>query len=200
MAKINTPRSDEFVEDWINEIIHAIRRNLFEMTDSKGRNRYGSGTLAASVLTGNKKPVKLGDRKVTIKLTMPGKGAKSGGYWDFINKGVKGAFKTPKFTANSPYSYKRKRPPMSALLPFVRSKKMVPRRSDGTRIKSRRSVRNYQTGIAYVIARSIYEKGIERVPFYDSVVNDERILQLEQTFVNLYEEDIADYLEVIIKD
>ena len=95
-------------------------------------------------------------------------------YWEFIDEGVKGAggttsgsTKAGKYKSKgtglargqgSPFRFKTKQPPLSAILGWVKLK--------GLSGKSQR-------GIAFAIALNIKRRGLERTQFYTKPINEE---------------------------
>tara|TARA_R100000655_G_scaffold55966_1_gene94101 strand:+ start:1339 stop:1932 length:594 start_codon:yes stop_codon:yes gene_type:complete len=100
-----------------------------------------------------------------IKKTAMQMGFRFGGaekYWEFIDEGVKGSggFKGSGRMRGqgSPFRFKTKQPPLSAILGWVKLK--------GLSGKS-------QKGIAFAIARTIKQRGLERTQFYTKPINEE---------------------------
>lgn len=79
-------------------------------------------------------------------------------YWNFIDQGVKGSKSSPyRRQSESPFAFRDKMPPLSAILPWVERKRIQIRDKKG-RYSTYRST-------AYVISRSIYFKGIAPTHF-----------------------------------
>ena len=102
---------------------------------------------------------------LNIKKTAMEMGFRFGGaekYWEFVDEGVKGAggFKGSGRMRGqgSPFKFKTKQPPLNAILGWVKLK--------GLSGKSQR-------GIAFAIARTIKQRGLERTQFYTKPVNEE---------------------------
>lgn len=83
-------------------------------------------------------------------------------YYDFLDKGVKGTKenRAPK----SPYSYNQKQPPSIDIANWLRTKSLEGVVQGGKRTPKER--------LAWIIAKSIKEKGTKPTNFYTSVVND----------------------------
>jgi len=79
-------------------------------------------------------------------------------YGQFIDKGVKGAKSTYPESSASPFKYKTKQPPSSAFDKWSIRKGIAPRDKQG-RFVSRQSLN-------FLIARSIYKKGIKATLFF----------------------------------
>lgn len=178
------------IQDYIQQAIDDITRNLGTMQDSKGRNRFASGVTAQNV--GSVEPlykVIVGDKQTVIEVYMPY-------YYDFIDQGVNGWKKS----RNSPYSFKRENAPipLAPIRNFMRSRGIVPRDKTGKRVRLTNPERQLN-GIAYAIGRSIKMYGIEGVPYYSSVINDEWIDGLRLQFAEVYGEAIVKGWDVVFK-
>lgn len=110
---------------------------------------------------------------------------KANGYWEFVDKGVKGvggvkadgtSWKKKQVT-NSPFFYKDKRPPIKALDGWVLRKGLVGRNAKG-QMQSRQSVK-------FAIANSIFHTGLETTNFFTK--------PFEQAFQRLPDEIYATY-------
>ena len=110
-------------------------------------------------------------------------------YWIFVDQGVEGAggFKGSgkKRGQGSDFSFKRngKQPPLSAILPWIKLKGLKGRdrgytKKDGTVVKGTGRFIKDKT-LAFLIARSIKQKGIERTRFitkpYDDMIEDLKV-------------------------
>jgi hypothetical protein len=135
--------------------------------------KFGSNIIqqARGILSKNKK----GSSKLSSNLSYNLKMHKSGlsfsfdfgsssDYWVFVDEGVKGAggFKGSGRMRGqgSNFSYKKngKQPPLSAILPWVKSK--------GLTGKSQR-------GIAFAVARSIKQRGLTRTQFITKPIKEQ---------------------------
>lgn len=187
------PISTDYIVDWFQQVIDDLTHNLYNMTDSKGRNRAASGDTARDIGAYNQAGIKVSPDKVIIELGMPD-------HYDFIDKGVKGVERIPVRTGQSPYQFRTIRPNakmVQELLPWMRSRAIVPRNEAGKRINH--NIGKRLTGLAYAIATSIKKHGIEAVPFYSTVVNDARIQRLSDEFLERYGEDVLNEIEFEFK-
>jgi hypothetical protein len=178
------------IQDYIQAAIDNITGNLSSMTDSKGRNRFASGVTAQNV--GSVEPlykVVVGDKQTVIEVYMPP-------YYDFIDKGVNGY----KNMQGSPYNFKLNNPPipLAPIREFMRSRGIVPRDKGGKRVKLSNPEKQLNS-IAYAIGRGIKMNGIEGVPYYSSVINDQWIDGLRLQFANVYGDAIVKGWDVIFK-
>ena len=93
-------------------------------------------------------------------------------YWQFIDQGVQGSggFKGRGRARGlgSPFKFGRKQPPLRAILPWISIKGIKGRDKKGRFITKK--------SLAFLIARSIKQKGIERTRFiskpYDDMIGD----------------------------
>ena len=113
----------------------------------------------------------------TISVGYP-KGSKAAGYYDFVNKGVKGVKNQ---SVNSPYSFKTINPSRS-MVGNIESwvKRNAIRGNDVsiTRVQSKRqslskmvSEASKKKSLAYAIARGIKTRGLKKRPFFDNAVD-----------------------------
>ena len=79
-------------------------------------------------------------------------------YAQFVDKGVKGAKSTYPESRKSPFRYRSKMPPSSALDKWTVRKGIAPRSAGGQFVK--------RQSLNYIIARSIYKKGIRATMFF----------------------------------
>jgi len=86
-------------------------------------------------------------------------------YGVFIHSGVSGTEKK----RDTPFSYKDKMPPRSAILQWMKVKPVRLRSKDGRFKKETESARN---SVAFLIARSIQKKGIAGLKYYDIAISN----------------------------
>lgn len=175
------------IQNFIQQSIDKIADNMATMVDSKGRNRYASGNTAQSV--GSDPPVYeviQSDKEITIRIYMPY-------YYDFIDKGVNGLRRS----LGSPYSFRKPTsPPLAAMRDFMINRGIVPRDSSGKRTKPK----NYEkalNGLAFAIGRKIKLNGIEGVPFYSNVINDEWAAELISLMGDTFGKDIVKSWDIV---
>jgi hypothetical protein len=75
----------------------------------------------------------------------------------FVDKGVKGSKSSAK-APNSPYSFKSKMPPVAVIAKWVKRRGLKGRDKEGKFIKD--------NTLAYLIARSIFQKGMKPSLFF----------------------------------
>lgn len=147
-------------------LIKEMQANL----DQKDKN--ASSVLRQSI------SLTLGDKEVSISME---------DYWKFVDKGVQGNGRGKSRNkrlkgVGSPFKYKDKMPPISALKKYIMDKGIsIKGYSDKKRSlrKNIRSTRNNPIdNAAFLMARSIQQYGVEGSFFYSDVVNQKAIKQL----------------------
>ena len=105
-------------------------------------------------------------------------------YGDFIDKGVKGTKSNYRVNKNTPFKFTTKPPPSNAIGAWAKAKKIRFRDTKGRYAKG-----NYKQ-IGYVLARSIYEKGIRANNFFTiPFVNEFK--KLPQDLQNIFSDDLV---------
>lgn len=94
-------------------------------------------------------------------------------YYKFIDKGVRGNKENR--APNSPYAFKNKMPPPSALKNYIMQKDISVKgysdKARGLRKKIRETKGNALDKAAFAMAKTIQRRGIRKTNFYSSVVN-----------------------------
>lgn len=106
------------------------------------------------------------------------KGSKAAGYYDFVNKGVKGVKNQ---SVNSPYSFKTISPSRSMvgnIESWIKRNNIRANDVAITKVQAKRqslskmaSETSKKKSLAYVVARSIKSKGLKKRPFFDNAVD-----------------------------
>ena len=112
-------------------------------------------------------------------------------YWIFVDEGVEGAggFKGSgkKRGQGSPFKFGNRQPPLSAIIPWIKTKGIKGRDKKGRFITDK--------SLGFLIARSIKQKGLERTRFiskpYDDMIDD-----LKQDLTTAMAEDIDNSLTI----
>jgi hypothetical protein len=114
-------------------------------------------------------------------------------YGDYIDSGVKGTKSNYRVNKNTPFKFKTKPPPSSAIGSWAKSKNIRFRNAKGQFAKG-----NYNA-IGYVIAKSIYEKGIRANNFFTiPFVNEFK--KLPQDLQNIFSDElIIEMIEQMIE-
>lgn len=180
---------------FLDDTIKKIAANLATMKDSKGRNRYASGNTAQSI--GQDTPlyeVTQDTKGIVIDIYMPY-------YYAFIDKGVNGLNKNQ----GSIYSFRKASPPpLKSIREFMMSRGIVPRKFnkttgkfDGSRLPITEKRLN---SLAYILGRSIKLNGIEGVPYYSSVINENWLTELSESVLNVYGAKVLEDITVNFVD
>ena len=104
-------------------------------------------------------------------------------YGDYIDKGVKGTKSNYRVNKNTPYKYTSKRPPSAAISGWAKASNIRFRDAKGQFAKG-----NYKS-IGYVLAKSIYEKGIRANNFFTiPFVNEFK--KLPQDLQDIFADDL----------
>lgn len=105
-------------------------------------------------------------------------------YGTFLDKGVSGV----KQKYNTPFSYTTKKPPMQSLLNWVKVRKIRFRDDKG------RFTKGSYKSIAFVIQRSIFEKGIKPSLFFTRPFNL-GVSKYESDILNAFLDDIEEKIK-----
>tara|TARA_R100001460_G_scaffold25382_3_gene51004 strand:- start:2710 stop:3285 length:576 start_codon:yes stop_codon:yes gene_type:complete len=114
-------------------------------------------------------------------------------YGDYIDSGVKGTKSNYRVNKNTPFKFKTKPPPSAAIGSWAKAKNIRFRNAKGQFAKG-----NYNA-IGYVIAKSIYEKGIRANNFFTiPFVNEFK--KLPQDLQNIFSDElIIEMIEQMIE-
>jgi hypothetical protein len=157
------------LEKFQKYVISQARANLTRLRKNSSKNLYDS--LKGQVT------YKRGDYTVEIEMEY---------YGNFIDKGVSG--KEKKY--NTPYSYKSKMPPPSALDQWIVRKGIAPRDAKG-RFITRKSLQ-------FLIARGIYKNGIAPSLFLTKPF-EAAMRKLPQDVVTAYGIDIEAWMSATVE-
>lgn len=171
MRKIQDKLFDSLLDYW-QKVVDELEKNLYIA------NKVASGKTVQSIGELNQQPVTITASGFKVQISMPP-------YYQFIDEGVSGAKYN---TGISRFKYTNKMPPISAIRKFMLNRgiskfsDIKPKRNySGTNTKSgkRRDAEDIRKSIAFVIARSIYNYGLDKTDFYSKAINDQTILDLE---------------------
>jgi len=182
---------EEFVKVLMNRTTERLRDNLFNMRDSRGHNRAGSGAgLVAEVVKDGAFKIQADENKLTMELYMPS-------YYDYVNKGVRGWDMAQSRSKASPYSFKKGNPPIprAAMRQFMLNRGIVPRNKAGKRTTPKNYVQALDQ-LAWVIGASIKRKGLEPFPFYDNVINEQWAEDVRTGLIEVFGEVLVDDIQV----
>jgi len=175
-----------------------------------------SGATAAEIGTMNERPIQITSRGFKVSISMPE-------YYEFLDEGVKGKKSTYSKSSGSPFAYTDKMPPIDAIRKFmlnrgiskvqeILDKEQLPRKKRKLSKKSasakRKSIKsNTRAGrkedneavlnsIAFAIAKSIFNKGLEATNFYSDVINDTELIKFEARLLTEFSEFITEIVRV----
>ena len=175
----------EQLDSFWQQVVDDLRASLIDV----GRN--ASGNTGESIGEFNTKPVSITSNGFTITLGMPD-------YYEYLDEGVSGAVNNKN---RSRFKYTNKMPPIKAIRRFMINRGIVPknysqiRKGKGTKAQKRKNVDDALNGLAFAIARKIYENGTKTTNFYSNVVNDELITSFENKLLGFYEGQIIDIIK-----
>ena len=147
--------------------------------------RYASGNTAQAIGDGNAQPVVVTASGFKITIVMPN-------YYEFLDEGVSGAKNN---TNISRFKYTNKMPPIKAIRRFMLNRGINAPRTSNTKSGKRQDAEKIRNGIAFAIARSIFNNGTKRTDFYTNVINDKKLLAFEQMLLTQY----SNYVLEVIK-
>jgi hypothetical protein len=134
--------TQEAFDKFARYVVQQARTNLTKQKKNVSKGLYNSLGYNLSVYPNS----------MRLKFT----GMDENSYGAYVDRGVSGTEK--KYP--TPFSYKDKRPPVSALLPWIQKKRLRFRDADGKFKKG-----SYQS-MAYVISNNIYKRGIKPSYFF----------------------------------
>jgi hypothetical protein len=142
----------------------------------KRQKKNASGRLHKSI---EGSPVKVTDKSLEFNISMED-------YGTFVDKGVSGVIKK----YNTPYSYKDKMPPMSALDNWIVRRGIAPRDEKGQFIKRK--------SLQYLVARSIYLNGIKPSLFFTKPF-EKYYKGLPEVLDKAFELDVEEFIDYVNK-
>ena len=161
--------SDKFdarIEDFFKAVKKQARQNLTKGTKLQRKKRTINNTKK---LYNSIKYQKLFENNAGLAY-----GLFMQDYGDYIDKGVKGTKSNYRVNKNTPFKFTTKRPPSTALEGWAKARNIRLRNAKGQFAKGK------YNQIAYVLAKSIYEKGIRANNFFTiPFVNEYKKLPME---------------------
>ena len=156
-----------------------------------------SGLTAATIDEGNATPITITSNGYKVTIVMPS-------YYEYLDEGVSGAKYN---TGRSRFKYTNKMPPISVIRKFMLNRginswdeiksKNPGRTYKNTRSGKKQSAEEIRNSIAFVIAKSIYNKGTEGSNFYTNVINDKSILAFEEKLKARFANYVIDVVKVV---
>lgn len=168
---------NELDEYWMS-VVNELKVSL------KDSGRYASGNTAQAIGEYNTKPVTIVNGQMKITLVMPS-------HYIYIDRGVNGALSSSgalPLDNGKVMSYKKggKMPPITAIRKFMLNRGIDKVRGSNTKAGKTRDAEAVLNSIAFLIARSIWAKGLKPTSFYTNVVNDKKLLEFENRLVDQY--------------
>jgi len=172
---IFSDKFNERIEDFFKAVKKQARQNLSKGTKLQRKKRPINNTKK---LYNSIKYKKLFENNDSLAY-----GLFMEDYGDYIDKGVKGTKSNYRVNKNTPFKYKSKPPPSSALAGWAKAKNIRFRDAKGKFAKGK------YNQIGYVIAKSIYEKGIRANNFFTiPFVNEFK--KLPNDLQNIFSDDL----------
>ena len=191
---------DSLLEYWqrvIDELVAELRKAY----------PNSSGLTRQSITAENVMPISSTSTGYRVSLFMPD-------YYEYLDEGVSGAKRN---TGISRFEYTDLMPPVSVIKKWMFSrgitkprdsggKKPKPKKSRGLGLKRKGKRSNTKAGkskdidailngIAFAIAKSIYNKGLQPSRFYSNVINDKELQEFEQQLLD----DYGDFILGVVK-
>ena len=168
------------LDQYWQKIVDDLVQSLYDV------GRVSSGATAQSIGSLNTNPVTVVGGGFKIQISMPP-------YYQFLDEGVSGA----KYNQGvSRFKYTDKMPPIKAIRKFMLNRGITEPRGSNTSSGGKRDAEAIRNGIAFAIARSIYEKGLKPTHFYSNVINDKELLDFESKLMDQYSKYVIDIIAV----
>jgi len=168
------------LDSYWQTIVDDLVQSLYDV------GRVASGATAQSIGALNTDPVKLSTKGFNITIAMPD-------YYEFLDEGVSGA----KYNKGiSRFKYTDKMPPIKAIRRFMLNRGINAAKRSNTTSGKRRDAEAIRNGIAFAIARSIYEKGLKKTNFYSNVINDDKLQQFEARLLDEFSDSIINIIRI----
>ena len=148
--------------------------------------RYASGNTAQAIGDGNTQPVTITASGFKITIAMPN-------YYEYLDEGVSGAKNN---TGISRFKYTNKMPPIKAIRKFMLNRGINAPRTSNTKSGKRQDAEKIRNGIAFAIARSIFNNGTKRTDFYSNVINDKKLIAFEQMLLAQYSNYVIELIKI----
>jgi len=162
------------------------------------------GTTAATIGTLNEQPIEITSSGFRVLVSMPS-------YYQYLDEGVNGR----KSAYSTRFAYTDKMPPIIAIRKFMYDRNItspkpkkkpikkpkserIQRKTTATNTRSgkRRDEDSILNGIAFAIAKSIYNNGLKPSHFYSNVINDPQLLDFENRLLNQFSAYVVSVVRV----
>ena len=167
-----TPQEDKLFDSLLvywQLVVDELVKNLYIA------NKVRSGETVQNIGKFNENPISMTSSGFRVQINMPS-------HYQFLDEGVSGA----KYNKGiSRFKYTTKMPPVSKIRAWM---DLVPTRwvPKNTTSGKKRDQESIMRGIAFAIARNIFNKGLERTDFYSKAINDQKILDFEKQLMEQY--------------
>tara|TARA_R110000803_G_scaffold82131_1_gene148195 strand:- start:481 stop:1056 length:576 start_codon:yes stop_codon:yes gene_type:complete len=164
------------------------QQKIDDIKDSlKASGKWGSGVTGQSVSMN----FSASGKAYKIQLLMPD-------YYQFLDEGVKGTENKRSNTGR--FAYKSKQPPVDVIRSFMLTRGIVGknyRKIKNIRNKAlkKRSIEKELNSVAFAIARSIKQKGLERTDFYSDNVNASTLKEFEAGVLGIFSNAVINIIE-----
>ena len=187
--------NSKLIEGLTNEL-DIYWMELVEELQASLRKEYGytSGLTGQSIGEYNTNPISITAQGIKVTLGMPD-------HYIYLDRGVNGALSSRGALPTEDgkvFSYKKggKMPPIEAIRQFMRNRGIDKPKRSNTNAGRKKSKEDELNGIAFAIARSIWAKGTKPTKFYSNVVNDKRMLALENRLMAKFGSLITDIVKL----
>tara|TARA_R110000772_G_scaffold191330_2_gene302254 strand:+ start:387 stop:1028 length:642 start_codon:yes stop_codon:yes gene_type:complete len=210
-SKLIQGLTDELDTYWMG-LVEDLKASLVK------EDRYASGNTAQSIGEYNTNPISITAQGIKVTLGMPD-------HYIYLDRGVNGALSSRGALPTEDgkvFSYKKggKMPPLEAIRQFMRNRgidklKEAEATTEAPTVRKARAKRSVDktreanttsgkkrtkddelNSIAFVIARSIFEKGTKPTKFYSNVMNDKTMLALENRLMAKFGNLIVDIVKI----
>lgn len=170
---------EKYLNNFGDKVVKGAEKELRSSKDSQGKSR-GDTALGKSI-------------RVKVKITPTGFSTKfyMADYGTFLDKGVKGTKSNYIENSKTDYSYKNKQPPSGIIEKWIKKKGIK-----GRNKKSGRFITN--KSLAFLIGRSIKEKGIKSLSFFQKPLGIE-YNKLRKGILEVLKLDIQTYITTFTK-
>ena len=136
-----------------------------------------SGGTAAAIGEENANPITITANGFKVEISMPS-------YYEYLDEGVSGA----KYNKGiSRFKYTDKMPPIKAIRKFMLNRGINAPKKSNTKSGKRRDAEAIRNGIAFAIAKSIFNKGLKPSRFYTNVINDQQQIDFEKRLLEQFD-------------
>jgi hypothetical protein len=162
------------------KVVKELQQNI------KNKKIVSTGELSSSI---SYKVIEISAGRYSFRLSIAS-------YYKFVDKGVKGR-ESAALAPTSPYQFTKKNLPRGIVLSWMGYKNInalnkpaVTRKGKPYTKLSKVSNISAQKSLAYVIGRSITQRGLRTTNFYTDVINDETLAMLKKAITKALKTDV----------